>query len=80
MSKDNKIVMRTQKDWNPFKSKFQGVAIRKGFKPALAGPRPSDEPLMVADPRDPSGQTLVPETPIQVARRVTDWDIANSLC
>ena len=32
MSKDNKIVMRTQKDWNGFKSKFKGVAIRKGFQ------------------------------------------------
>ena len=80
MSKDTKIMMRSQKDWIPFKSKFKGVAIRKGFKPALAGPRPSEEAQMVPDPTDGTGRSQVPETPIQIARRLTDWDIANSLC
>lgn len=73
-------MMRSQKDWIPFKSKFKGVAIRKGFKPALAGPRPSEEAQMVPDPTDGTGRSQVPETPIQIARRLTDWDIANSLC
>ena len=80
MSKDTKIEMRTQKDWITFKTKFKGMAIRKGFKPALASPRPSGEALMVPDPSDATGRTLVPETPNQIATRLADWNTANSLC
>lgn len=73
-------MMRTQKDWISFKTKFRGVAIRKGFRPALAGPRPSEEALMVPDPSDATGCSQVPETPNQIAARLAQWDTANSLC
>ena len=73
-------MMRTQKDWISFKTKFRGVAIRKGFRPALAGPRPSEEALMVPDPSDATGRSQVPETPNQIAARLAQWDTANSLC
>ena len=79
MTKDIKVRMRNQKDWIAFKTKFKGIAIRKGFKVVLTTERPDGVTArMITDPTDPSRQ--IPESPAAVLARQQQWDEANALC